>query len=124
MAYYRHFTEQSGDQIPDNVQEDNEQGSAVPLLEPIQESDANVIEQSDNTRERQLETTRNTPVHGTASEVSEMNQGLPIPRDIPLSSSPTEGALTINDNTLLHPIMPSCCQVSPHLSEQRDDNSQ
>ena len=120
MAYCKHFIKQSGELMPNSdVQEDNEQGSTVPLLEPTEESNPNVTEQPDNVRERQLETTSNSPVHAT---VSEMDQGLPIPREIPSSS--TEGTSSINENTSLHSITQCYYQVSPHLSEQRDDGSQ
>lgn len=119
MAYCKHFIKQSGELMPNSdVQEDSEQGSTVPLLEPTEESNPNVTEQPDNVRERQLETTSHSPIHST---VSEMDQGLPIPREIPSS---TEGTSPINENTSLHSIIQCCYQVSPHLSEQRDDGSQ
>ena len=125
MSHCKYFIKQSGDLTLNNdVQEDDKQESRVPLPKPTEESYPNVIEQSDNARERQLETTSNSSIPERIDTIPLMDQGLPIPSEIPVSSSSTEGTSTVNDDMLLQPIMQCCCQVSPHLSEQGDDDNQ
>ena len=122
---YKYFTKQSGElTLYNDVQEDDEQESRVPLSKPTEESDPIVIEQRDNARERQLETASNSSIPERTDTIPLIDQGLSIPSEIPLSSSSTEGTSTVNDDMLLQPIMEYCCQVSPHLSEQGDDGNQ